>query len=102
MGVSPTDAVLSYIKVCTDHVTTERCIRVYGNCKPWMTAEVRSLLKAQDTAFKVQKVSTWCLENNLHLNISKTKEVVLDFRRKRGELASLYIGGVGCGESLFI
>ena len=40
---------------------------------------------------EVQKVSTWCSENNLHLNIGKTKEMVLDFQRKRGELAPLYI-----------
>lgn len=31
----------------------------------------------------VQKLSTWCSENNLTLNTSKTKEIILDFRRTR-------------------
>lgn len=29
-----TDAELSNIKVCTDSITADKCIRVYGNCKP--------------------------------------------------------------------
>ncbi len=35
-----TTSVLSYIKHCTDTVTTDKCIRVYANQKPWMTNEV--------------------------------------------------------------
>ena len=30
---------------------------------------------------EVQKFTNWCMENNLTLNISKTKEIVYDFRR---------------------
>ncbi|KAK0146463.1 hypothetical protein N1851_014241 [Merluccius polli] len=34
-------------------------------------------------------------ENNLKLNTSKTKELVIDFRRQRGDHAPLLINGVG-------
>ncbi|XP_073772589.1 uncharacterized protein [Danio rerio] len=47
-----TTSVLSYIKHCTDTVTTEKHIRVYANQKPWMTAGVRILLKERNIAFK--------------------------------------------------
>eukprot|EP00061_Rhincodon_typus_P002850 g18658.t1 len=34
---------------------------------------------------------TWCNENNLCLNISKTKELIINFRKKEGEHASIYV-----------
>lgn len=49
-----TETVLFYIKTCTDNVTVNKQIRVYNNEKPWMTAEVRSLLRARDSAFKAK------------------------------------------------
>lgn len=36
---------------------------------------------------------TWCEKNNLTLNISKTKEMVIDPRRVKGYHKSLLIGG---------
>lgn len=38
---------------------------------------------------EVQKLTAWCSVNNLALNSSKTKELVIDFRRKREEPAPL-------------
>ena len=37
-----------------------------------------------ETAYldEVEKLTTWCQLNNLSLNISKTKEMVVDFRRR--------------------
>lgn len=32
---------------------------------------------------EVKRLSEWCRDNNLLLNISKTKELVIDFRRKK-------------------
>jgi hypothetical protein len=40
---------------------------------------------------EVQKLTAWCSDNNLALNSSKTKELVIDFRRKGEEPAPLYI-----------
>jgi hypothetical protein len=42
---------------------------------------------------EIQKLSAWCSTNNLSLNASKTKEVVVDFRRKKIDLAPVYING---------
>lgn len=42
---------------------------------------------------EIQKLSTWCFNNNLSLNASKTKEVVVDFRRKRADPVSVNING---------
>ena len=47
-----TAAVLGYIKYCIDTVTVDKPVRVYPNTKPWMTTEVRGLLKERDRAFK--------------------------------------------------
>ena len=35
----------------------------------------------------------WCHDNNLSLNVSKTKELVIDFRRSRRAHAPIYING---------
>ena len=47
-----TSSVLSYIKFCMDIVTTEKRVLVYPNQKPWMTGEVRTLLKERNEAFR--------------------------------------------------
>eukprot|EP00061_Rhincodon_typus_P003483 g20201.t1 len=40
---------------------------------------------------EIEGLVTWCSENNLSLNVSRTKELVID-RKKGGEYASIYIG----------
>ncbi|KAI4885681.1 hypothetical protein NFI96_002641 [Prochilodus magdalenae] len=47
-----TSSVTSYIGKCIDDVVVSKTITTRPNQKPWMTAEVRALLKAQDSAFK--------------------------------------------------
>ncbi|KAI4882186.1 hypothetical protein NFI96_024769 [Prochilodus magdalenae] len=47
-----TSSVTSYIGKCIDDVTVSKTITTCPNQKPWMTAEVRALLKAQNSAFK--------------------------------------------------
>jgi len=42
---------------------------------------------------EVQSLSKWCSNNNLELNTKKTKEMVIDFRRKRNVLVPLQING---------
>lgn len=42
---------------------------------------------------EVLRLSEWCAYNNLALNISKTKELILDFRRNKAAPAPLYING---------
>ncbi|KAI3374968.1 hypothetical protein L3Q82_021496, partial [Scortum barcoo] len=40
-----------------------------------------------DTAYgeEVRALTSWCQDNNLHLNVSKTKELIVDFRRRQRE-----------------
>ena len=48
-----------------------------------------------ETAYRdeVQKLSSWCSENNLTLNVLKTKELIMDFRRIRQDHTPLLING---------
>ncbi|KAK2175467.1 hypothetical protein NP493_729g00022 [Ridgeia piscesae] len=36
---------------------------------------------------------SWCSENNLELSVNKTKEIIVDFRRKKSPLSPLLIDG---------
>eukprot|EP00061_Rhincodon_typus_P017241 g45845.t1 len=42
---------------------------------------------------EIEGLVIWCNENNLSLNIGKTKELIIDFRKKGGEHGSIYING---------
>ncbi|KAI3371224.1 hypothetical protein L3Q82_023533, partial [Scortum barcoo] len=58
----------------------------------------------EETAYReeVRALKSWCQDNNLQLNnVSKTKELIVDFRRRRQreEHAPLSINGTTCGES---
>ena len=47
-----TSNVLDYIQFCTETVLRNRTIKVFPNQKPWFDGNVRSLLRARDTAFR--------------------------------------------------
>uniref|UniRef100_A0A8C1TE67 Reverse transcriptase domain-containing protein n=1 Tax=Cyprinus carpio TaxID=7962 RepID=A0A8C1TE67_CYPCA len=50
-----------------------------------------------DTAYReeVQHLATWCTDNNLLLNTSKIKELIVDFRKKKGSTHDpIYINGM--------
>lgn len=47
-----TGTVLDYIKFYINTVSFDRTIQVFPNQKLWMSSQVRSLLKARDTAFR--------------------------------------------------
>ncbi|KAI4879858.1 hypothetical protein NFI96_004003 [Prochilodus magdalenae] len=53
------------------------------------------ITKNNETAYReeVQRLMDWCRTNNLSLNVDKTKEMVVDFRRVRGDHAPLNING---------
>jgi hypothetical protein len=42
----------------------------------------------------VRDLAVWCQDNNLSLNVSKTKELIVDYRIQRGEHARNHINGV--------
>ena len=41
----------------------------------------------------VNDLAVWCQANNLSLNVSKTKEMIMDNRKMRAEQAPIYIDG---------
>ncbi|KAK0154423.1 RNA-directed DNA polymerase from mobile element jockey [Merluccius polli] len=47
-----TSTVLGYIRKCMEDVTTSKTITIWPNQKPWLNAEVRSLLRNRDAAFR--------------------------------------------------
>ena len=42
---------------------------------------------------EVDRLVSWCDRNNLELNTSKTKEMIIDFRKKKTPVNPLYING---------
>ncbi|XP_070182906.1 uncharacterized protein [Littorina saxatilis] len=57
---------------------------------------VEGLIKDSDElAYRseVDRLVAWCSDNNLELNVSKTKELIVDFRRKKIPITSLTING---------
>ena len=39
------------------------------------------------------KLVNWCSDKNLSQNVNKKKEIVIDFRKRRGENAMVHING---------
>ncbi len=69
-----TSSVLFYIKCCIDNVTIMKRIHIFSNSKPWMTKNVKLLLKARNSAFwsgDMQQYST--ARMNLKKGIRKAK-----------------------------
>jgi hypothetical protein len=48
-----------------------------------------------ETAYReeVRAIAVWCQENNLSLNVNKTKELIVDFRKQQREHAPIHIDG---------
>ncbi len=42
---------------------------------------------------EINSLAQWCIENNLLLNISKTKELIIDFRKMEEKTSEVYING---------
>lgn len=59
------------------------------------TTVVGLITRGDESAYRdeVQRLSEWCSANNLVLNTTKTKEIILDFRRLKTDPAPIYING---------
>ena len=46
-----------------------------------------------ETAYRVEvrNLAVWCQKKNLSLNVSKIKELIVDYRKRRGEQAPINI-----------
>ncbi|KAK0130917.1 putative RNA-directed DNA polymerase from transposon BS [Merluccius polli] len=93
---SPQGCVLSpllfrlLIHDCAAHSSTNHIIKFADD----MT--VLGLIRGNDeSAYRkeVKELTSWCSSHNLHLNVSKTREMVIDFRRTSHHLMPLTIEG---------
>ncbi|KAK3508045.1 hypothetical protein QTP70_011306 [Hemibagrus guttatus] len=59
------------------------------------TTVVGLIRKNDKSAYReeVQRLTAWCKANNLSLNMEKTKEMVVDFRRAQSDHSPLDIDG---------
>ena len=59
------------------------------------TSEVGLITNNDETAYReeVRALGVWCQENNLTLNVSKTKEMIMDFRKQQREHPPIHIDG---------
>ncbi|KAK3560577.1 hypothetical protein QTP86_010915 [Hemibagrus guttatus] len=59
------------------------------------TTMVGLISKNDESAYKedVQHLTAWCKVNSLSLNVDKTKEMVVDFRRAQSDHSPLFIDG---------
>ena len=50
-----------------------------------MTTMVGLITDNDETAYReeVRNLAMWCQDNNLSLNMTKTKEMIVDYRKKR-------------------
>ena len=48
-----------------------------------------------ETAYmeEVRDLAVWCQDNNLSLNVIKTKELIVDYRKKKTEHAPILVDG---------
>ncbi|KAI3365925.1 hypothetical protein L3Q82_009696 [Scortum barcoo] len=51
------------------------------------------MVECSSTKQEVEHLEGWCRQNNLCINVKKTKEMIVDFRRGRHLPSPLYIGG---------
>ncbi|KAK3514074.1 hypothetical protein QTP70_003224 [Hemibagrus guttatus] len=59
--------------------------------RPWWVSSGKN----DESAYReeVQRLTAWCKANNLSLNVEKTKELVVDFRRAQSDHSPLDVNG---------
>ena len=60
------------------------------------TTVVGLIIDGDESAYgeEVRDLAMWCQDNNLSLNVCKTKELIVAYRRKRGEHTLIHINRV--------
>jgi hypothetical protein len=59
------------------------------------TTAVGLITKDNEPAYRedVRDLTVWCHDNNLSLNVSKKKELIVDYRNRRAEHTPIHIDG---------
>uniref|UniRef100_A0A8C7YDV2 Reverse transcriptase domain-containing protein n=1 Tax=Oryzias sinensis TaxID=183150 RepID=A0A8C7YDV2_9TELE len=90
---SPQGCVLSpllYTQDCTSTHSSNTIIKFADD------STVVGLISGNDESVyqdEVERLCVWCEKNNLTLNTTKTKEMVVDYRRNKTDIQPLSIGG---------
>ena len=60
-----------------------------------MTTVVGLITDNDETSYReeVRDLARWCQNNNLSLNVTKTKKIIVDYRKRRTEHAPILING---------
>ena len=93
---TPQGCVLSPLLYC---LFTNDCVSSHDSVQLVKFADDTTvegrITKGDETEYRkeVDCLVSWCCKNNLQLNATKTKEMVIDFRRKRGPVIPLVIDG---------
>ncbi|CAF87187.1 unnamed protein product, partial [Tetraodon nigroviridis] len=95
LQLSPTDKSLEFdrdfrLRHYAGDVVSNHIIKFAND-----TTVVGLISKNDESAYRdeVQQLTAWCEANNLSLNVDKTKEMIVDFRRAPGEHPPLTING---------
>ena len=69
---------------------THACLSCHVRTKILNTTVIGLITNSDESEYRdqVNKLISWCNDNNLELNVNKTKEMILDFRRKKPSPAS--------------
>jgi hypothetical protein len=58
------------------------------------TTVVGLITNGDETAHReVSDLTAWCQDNNFYLNVSRTKELIVDYRKQSGVHIPIHIGG---------
>ena len=79
-------------------IYTNDCVSSQPNCSRFKFADdtaIASLLFDSEIQYKeeINDFVTWCRENFLELNVSKTKELIIDFRKNKSVICPVVING---------
>ena len=70
-----TDTVTEYMNFCMNMILPKKIVKIYPNEKPWMTKEVRLLLKAKKQAFQSgDRGKLKVAQSNLKAGVRRGKE----------------------------
>jgi hypothetical protein len=84
-----TESITPWERTCT--LFTQDCVAKYASSSIITfvddTTVVGLIPNNDDTAYReeVRGLGVWCLQNNLSLNVNKTKEMIVNFRKQQRE-----------------
>jgi len=77
-----TDCIMDYINFCVESTVPTRTVRCFSNGKPWVSPEIKALLKEKKRVFRTgNRESLRTIQRELRIKIREGKDIY----RKRME-----------------